>query len=509
MREKIAEILIKGRKDYRYFAKNILFNPREPYIHDGQIKLLKKIENGKKRILVVSTGNRFGKTETIFYAHLRACIYKIGVPMKKLDYDTWLHTDYKTINLSFEYGRAKLVFDRFLNAIRRSPLLKEGAGLIRRISRRDFSIEFENNSVFYFGSLEEGGKHAEGESYRLLTIDEAHYEKDLEKAFYAFLLPRTIGVRGKIVLVGTPKEETPVFLENLWEKAKAKDPEIDYFEGSTYENVFLDPKDIKEMEKLYQDRPHLKAAALHGVFLSREGRWLTQAQITNMIDDSLPLTPHFHNEKGLEYEIGYKILPPAEGHTYVSFWDLGWAQDWTVGITLDVTMIPFVVVSFYRISKKNAPGMGIVWLKMKEEQEKYKARIYYDATSVVGNIVKSILLEKNIEATPFPFNEKNKEKLVNALKVAASDNQPVYDGDRLIAGEESWGRIRIPRIPVLIEELSSYTYPNDKKLQKDCVMALAGAIYIGEKLYKYNQSMASFREVREKETWYLRRRNVL
>ncbi|MDO8885734.1 terminase family protein [Candidatus Oleimmundimicrobium sp.] len=438
--------------------------------HEKQVEMIKR----NNAINLIITGNRFGKTRGLAQKHIYYCVHKIGLPKDA----KWATAEYNTMNCSFEYTTAMKVFDNIERLTRQSPYFN---ALVRRIDRNSRTIEFINNSKCFFFSLEDRGKHVEGEAFRLITIDEVGYAKDLPDIYFTVLKPRTMGVGGFVDFVGTPKESTDPWLEELWSKAKTGAENITFFEGSTYDNVYLNRAEIKELERQYEDYPHLREMVLYGRFLPRLGKLLSTAQLLNAIDETLPSEPN-----GRRTMFGTR--PLIRGRKYVSFWDMAFETDWTVGVTLDITKVPYTLVNYTRVNKQNVASWNEIFKLMKQECERYEMGwVYYDATSPTGGALQESMEEKGVPAKPVRITSGSKEfsgytiskdELINNLELAFCFRQPIEDDEgNIIDRHIEWGKVRIPKIRQLIDELAVY-HRDDKKLTTDSVIALAGAITV-------------------------------
>ena len=469
------ELLEECRGNPKAFAEKIVGIP----MHAKQVDLV--LLNKDKNC--VHTGHRFGKTIGIAFKHLYYCIYKIGLPLD----DEWYSQPYKTINTSFEYNMAQKVYDIITQwFVKRSPYLKEGGPLVKRYSLKDKRVEFQLGSEFHFSSLEENGKHVEGEAYRYLSVDEAGQEKNLGAIWENTLKWRLVGSSGFADFVGTPKPWSDPFFEELSLLA-ISDPKIGHFEGSTYDNPFLPKDDLAKIEEDVKDYPHMKDMYLLGKFVPFAGRLLSAFQIQNAIDDNLPIGPGINR-------LSFGTVPRQVNRAYASFWDLAFTTDWTVGITLDVTEIPYRQVNYTRVNRSNISSWAGIFDLMKREVKAYGLKgVYYDASGPHGSIIQQTLKDLGIPGKPIwitaPSNNTKlnsgkvgKNELINRLEMAFCYKQPIYDEAGVLMGgdEDDWGLVRIPRIKQEITELSLYNR-DDKKLTTDSVIALAGAILVAKK----------------------------
>lgn len=139
-----------------------------------------------------------------------------------------------------------------------------------------------------------------------------------------------------------------------------------------------------------------------------------------------------------------------EGRRYMTAWDPGRRRDPTVGITLDITELPYQVVAFERLVR--APYAQI------ESLIDTRAASYGGETRVESNSIGDPLLEAlSCEARPFVTTAESKAKALTKL-VRHIENGEIKCG-----------------VDQVLAELRAYQW-DDKKLVQDCVMSLAIAV---------------------------------
>ncbi len=142
------------------------------------------------------------------------------------------------------------------------------------------------------------------------------------------------------------------------------------------------------------------------------------------------------------------LLPPEQGHRYVSVWDIARRQDAFVGCTLDVSTSPFRLVAFERELRLPYP--------VQAQRIEARHRAYTGQTVVESNGVGDPLIEfLSVTVEGFTTTALTKRQAIDALKLLLQRRE-------LIA----------PHIPQLARELAMYQW-DDKELVQDCVMALA------------------------------------
>jgi hypothetical protein len=284
---------------------------------------------------------------------------------------------------------------------------------------------------------------------------------------------------GDIDLVGTPKGFGDLYW--YYERGIRKVPGYYAQRGSIFDNPFLPAEDIKMRDNLLRSSdPKIRAQVMDGDFVDLEGLAFTHDQRDNCFKPSLPA----HQ-------------PYESGHHYIQAWDLGRQTDYTVGITLDVTSRPFVMVDYVRLNK--VPWEEIFRLIQEKAKEYRVALPRIDATGPGGDVIEEMLWNRNIPVDGYKTSTAaEKLDLINNLQQVLDHGRKSIDErwepdeagvlHRVPVMEEpdpesdAWGLLRMPCIPQLMDEMGTYML-KDKDLVQDSVMSLALATdlaYSGE-----------------------------
>lgn len=201
--ERILEGLARGRADVQYFGWFFL----GLWLHEGQVEWMRE---AIATICVAPTANRWGKTTLLPCGHFHANIYKTGGEPKYLDelgavdMAKWSKLRYKTIHVSHEWETVAIVWDEA------HRLLEENANLRALVKAAPKSIpphfDFINGARWKFRTLGHDAKGIDGNSYYLISIDEAGWVEGLEKMMENVIRLRIADVLGIIWLVGTFKQ---------------------------------------------------------------------------------------------------------------------------------------------------------------------------------------------------------------------------------------------------------------------------------------------------------------
>jgi hypothetical protein len=174
---------------------------------------------------IVSIGRQFGKT---LFAENQAA--KWGLENK----------NWKVGWISPTYKQAKKVFKEITKAL-------ANCIYVIGVNRGDLVIEFNNGSIIQFYSAE-AYDSIRGETFDALICDEFAFFKP---EAWNEVLKATVLVRGKKVLIlSTPKGKNQFY--NLFNLAEHNSNYIS-FRGSSYDNPFIDPEEIREAERNLPD----------------------------------------------------------------------------------------------------------------------------------------------------------------------------------------------------------------------------------------------------------------
>lgn len=454
-------------KDPILFANTLL--PKRP--HPGQERWLR---GAVQNVNVLVPANRWGKSTVIAMKHIHKCMFKVGA--RPLAGQRWFDMQYETISGGMSADQAEIVFNEARRMLDH-PAIKPFVAQIR--STPFPRIKFYNGAVFHCRSFHEEGKYVDGHAYRFISVDEAGWITDLKNLVSGVLLMRLAG-GGELDLIGTPKGYGDLY----WYANRGLRGVDGYYtqRGSVFDNPHLPEADIRRRDMLLAHADQrLRDQVIYGEFVSLEGMAFTQDQLDRAFDPALPA----HQD-------------PVDGHRYVQAWDLGRRTDWTVGITLDVTAKPYVLVDYVRLNR--VPWESIYDL-IREKSALY--RVYsprIDATGPQGDVIEEELTKRGIFVDAYRASSlAQKTNLVNTLQSALDyGRETIGERDQIDeAGNlfkvpdfapvhEDWGLVRMPSIPQLLDEMGTYQL-DDKDLVQDSVMALALAVHVvydGSVLYE-------------------------
>lgn len=465
---------------------------------------------GQKRYAVGATkdvnfllpGNSWGKTEFILRQTTYEAWFKEG-PQRPTEMEDWLHRTDNTLLASYEYDTIDECYQRFVTYMRQRP---EVDALIERTTASPTPVIWlVNGARIDFGSLKDQGKHVEATRYNRIKIDEAGHIPDISYTFDSVLYPRTMGVGGRIDLIGTPKPHSDPYLLEVYEKGrKGDDPFYFSMSGSVLENEYWTEA---ERKRILQNPRYVKGWR---PVEANEDLGIMDKAVT-LIDGvpSVPvLTPmgrqvilgafviaggyffnRFHIARMFQWEDKEDFyleparsgdsfaFPPRRGRTYMAAFDLagnkprtlkrrGRGSDPTVGFVVDYTERPWRIVRFDYV-----PGGDADW----EQKYQLIEQVYreygcpYVMVDVTGtqDSVQEALQNRGVEVEGIHFggNGNKKFDMLRNLQVCM---EMQWSG--------TMGVLRSIEIPQLRYELEHYIIPDDD-IKQDCVMALAMVCY--------------------------------
>jgi hypothetical protein len=198
----LLSALARGREDHQYFSRTFLNRS----LHDAQLEY---VENAVASINVLPTSNRWGKTTVLSHVHFHGCIYKTGgepkylTPAGSIDNQKFVRLRYNTIHTADDFETTTLVWDEAHKIIGESPRM---AAFIKDAPRsKPPHIEFVHGSKWKFRTLGHDASGIDGNSFYIISIDEAGWITGLETMMGNVIRVRIADVRGVIHLVGTMK----------------------------------------------------------------------------------------------------------------------------------------------------------------------------------------------------------------------------------------------------------------------------------------------------------------
>jgi hypothetical protein len=438
-------------------------------------------------------GNSWGKTEFITRFALYCAFHKVG-PFSPTNMADFLGQEYKVLVCSYNYPIAKESFDRLEAHYINRP---EVAALIKSFNKADNRVLLANGAQIDWGSLDGQGRLVEAARRRVILVDEAGHIPDISSTFDNILFPRTMGVGGRIHLLGTPKAHSDPYLFEIYQKGRdGKDPfyysqsgsvlENEFWPQSERERVLRNPRYVKGWEPCpdcpgLADLDHLACReqdgvmnrplltqmgkqVINGEFIIAGGLFFNRFHIARVFREGEHLDVDWSSENSFRRE-------PEENHLYLGAYDLGGNKprrkrktqsDPTVGFVIDYTTRPWQIVRWEYIEGGEADWQGKYEVMAKDFHDYAMPYLLIDATGTVDS-VQEALQDRGVEVEGVHFGGSSGKKfdMLRNLQLVT---------------ELEWGQqrgvLRSPPIPRLKHELDHYLLPDDD-IKQDCVMALA------------------------------------
>ncbi len=198
--------LQRGRYDHEYFGHEFL--GRTPHDGNGQGGQLKFLDEAQATVNVLATSNRWGKTTVLSQGHFHSNIYKTGAEQRymrddEIDIEAFVRVKYHTIHTADGWETVALVWDDAHKLIKESKPLSVWIGAAPRSLPPH--IDFITGSRWKFRTLGHDASGIDGDSFYLISVDEAGWVASLEEKMRNVIRVRVADVRGRIWLVGTFK----------------------------------------------------------------------------------------------------------------------------------------------------------------------------------------------------------------------------------------------------------------------------------------------------------------
>lgn len=433
------------------------------------------------------SGNQVGKSVAVAIFNLWAASYKIGLDPS--DPQRWLDTPFYGFHVAPDQSQAYIpLVDIELLVKGAHPAqartgrpchFPEGLVQFHEIdNHRGFSTL--TGSSVQFRNTDQKAKALQGRRAHYISFDEAAFENHLKAVIDEALSMRLISTGGVLAMVSTPDglNDWWEIVQGIQDRAQPHATEDRVWIGEDEALVWGHISDnvgfgisAEEAARKERELPEeTKEQQLRGAFLEpREAFFVPSDQVLHAFKRDI------HAEQ-----------PAVQGHRYVIFWDPSISSDPTAGYVVDTTKKPWRVTQEFHEAKPR----GFTWLlnKMRDVHSLHQLPIRdelalgrslnsvvtgYDATSMGGAIFKEALSSlKPSKALEFSGSPGKKLDILGNLRAA------LLKGELLIPDE----------LVGLKREILNYRI-DDKDIQQDRVMALAGAVHIAAR-YSGVQSTA-------------------
>lgn len=473
----------KLRTNRIFFFNKILGLP----LHAGQLQWVKR---SNKKINILKPGNRWGKSLITAAKHIFECMTKQGLQGHITTEHDFFEAKYETLNFGPAYEQAREVLRLTVELVEgRVTLPKEyqekwgktnnsmlkGWAIANDRSESQMLpyVEFVNGARLLGRSYSDMGAAFKSKAIHYMSGDECADIAELWTFTNVTLLPRLVSTKGLLDFVGTVQSEGFDYLQMI-DQAREDMEREDYEEngmfylqeGSMYQNEFLDKKEIERTEQIADE--DIRQQIIYGNYVETGDKYFGYERVNNSIDKTLEILPQ--GSANAEY------ITSADFAGGDSKW-----SDYTVIVTLDYTIEPYLMAYFWRIQGKDMP-IPMQYEKVREVVENFPGRLILDASSLGGKNAMAFL--RGLNPIGIDINARIKGEMLSTLKVALDggqseqfkrQTQELEDGT-VIDKVQPWGLLRIIDHKDIVHELRNYKL-DDKKIRNDIVMTLAQAVY--------------------------------
>jgi phage FluMu gp28-like protein len=259
-------------------------------------------------------------------------------------------------------------------------LVERLAPITARMNEQDKRLELVTGGIIEVWTLDTPDA-ARGRKYALVVIDEAGIARDLLEVWQAAIRPTLVDLRGRALILGTPKGRRHGFVV-LFNRGLGEDPDWASFRASTLENPYIPAEEVEAARK--ELPPEVFAQEFEGI----------------PTDDGA-------NPFGLE-AIRASLGPLSDQPVVVYGVDLARSMDFTVLVGFDA----YRRVAF--LDRWQAPW-AVTKAKIKAKVE--DTPIVADATGV-GDAIVADLQTMGVNVTPHVFTQSSKLRLMQRLVAA-------------------------------------------------------------------------------------------
>ena len=343
-----------------------------------------QIFDNKARFKVACCGRRFGKTRGSMN-----WLFEHAIEDNKLEKSWWLEP---------VYSQSKMVFKEFKNLFQDAIKYKNESDLI---------IELLNSAIVEFKSAD-NPDNLRGDKPKRSVLDECAKMKG--ETWTEVIRPALMDHKGEAIFIGTPKGQN-WFHDVYIQGEDNTNSEFKSFKFTTYDNPFIDVKEIEQAKKEMPDR-------------------LFQQEImAEFIDD---IGGVFRNVRGC---IGGTLEEPMMNEEYLMGVDLAKYQDFTV-----ICVVKKSTGHLVAYDRFNQINWSLQEQRILNMANKYKPSIYIDQGQV-GDAILEALHNKYSNIRGIKFTNENKTDMINFL-----------------SNKVEKAEISYPEIPELVEELRIYEY---------------------------------------------------
>lgn len=478
----LAVALEECRWDVELFAKRFL----GVNLHRGQKRMarryLQRNHTGWRALwlwLIISAGNRAGKTLGLAVIIIHACVFKMGMepPHDDVSANRWSKLPYFWFHFAVQQEIAELVYTEIVNLMSGShPAQKDGPGIFAaahgtsepvaewdRKYNGDYRwIKFSEQlggAEIHFRTTGEKAIGSLGRDMHGISFDEVGFEKNLNFIVNEVLHLRRMGTGGQFVLISTPSEDIGPLFADLWYTGDPAAPDRKKnrysMRMSTRDNVGYG-LDAEVFEEMVADLPEeLVPQNIDGYFIQGRSVYFNASSVDRCFKIELP-----------------ERMAARRTHVYVQGVDSAIRVDSSWSIVLDLIWwegrVYAIGVHCERLrGKQTTPALVALAASAHNAYDNprlgTRCSTAIDATGYGGKMFREALEAEvpTVRSIEFGGTTAKKRKLLGDVRTMMDE-----------------GRLLLPRHGVWMHvrrQLLGYKI-DDRSIEQDAVMALACAI---------------------------------
>lgn len=480
----IKDEALEVAREFRAFARHALGID----VHVGQLAfaamvLLRHPANpwtAKFLTLLLTSGNRAGKTSLLAIIIIYSCLRKLNrpIPTTEAEAERWLRLEYHWYHFGISQEVADLVFNDIVRILSGLHEGQEGRGcpLTRERSIATWDVKEYGDYRWIRFSPEVGGAEVHfrttgekalgslGKDMHGLSFDEAGLERNLDfliKEVFGF---RRLGTGGQLIMASTPSESLGHAFADNWELGNPLNKD----RLSSWQSMRMSTRDnvgygltMDMFERLTADMDERTVRQnVDGEFLQAASAYFNGENVENVFVAGMP-----------------ERVPAQRNGVYLQGVDPAKSQDSAWGIVLKVVdnpedpLRPYLVGVYAEEAAGQKSTERVVGLAVNGyngyDRERLHSRCYTatDATGFGGKMFREALDREvpNVTNVEFGGTVQKKRKLLGDLRTLIDE-----------------GRLILPRTGIWLKvrrQLLGYKL-EDRGIEQDAVMALVCAVHL-------------------------------
>ena len=427
----------------------------------------RRVDKGEFKNNWLSGGQRGGKTVFAAGCHIDAGLYKRG--LDNTDKRYWRNYQYGTLAIA-PTTELTLRLWSIMDEISKGSSPAQWDSKVRHARGGAFVgkftagkadqwpiVRFSNGSRVDFRSSEGFAYRLEGGQWWFITWDEwaSQPDREIHRVHMDVLYGRARDFDAKIMPMAWPKAATEHNLTKVIREIEAgrdRDSQVIYLDAmrSPWTNVAALAVELRGKDEAEVKR------TIHGIPAGGASVEFKDWMVNNAVHMDLP-----------------KEAPPEEGYDYFTTWDLGLANDSTVGGTFRIPIIGGrrIVTPEFKARLVNTTELAggptlapdTISFNIMREQAFYHSATAVDATGMGG--VMAVRQLRTMSPKPYEFKSRSNDRIwgnmrlaaiTNALDCLSWDRPPEDPETGKLVSDQPWGLLEIPNITELIDQMANF-----------------------------------------------------